>query len=232
MPYRRLPKTDLARLKALKVVLDNNDVYTAGSRIIDWKTLNKAQSVFDKLFDACQQYNISMNNQIRKSTKIAQLQRNAELYLSHFVQILYMSIERGEIKDTYMELYGLTPGNYILPNLKTCEGLIENGPKIVAGEKARIKKGGMPIYNPTIAKVAVHFEIFNDAYSNRKLLQSRTTVALGRVSALRDEVDGVIFDIWNQVEKAFVDLPPQRRFDECRKYGVVYYYRRNEPHIY
>jgi hypothetical protein len=232
MPYRRLPKTDLARLKALKVVLDNNDVYTAGSRIIDWKTLNKAQSVFDKLFDACQQYNISMNNQIRKSTKIAQLQRNAELYLSHFVQILYMSIERGEIKDTYMELYGLTPGNYILPNLKTCEGLIENGPKIVAGEKARIKKGGMPIYNPTIAKVAVHFEIFNEAYSNRKLLQSRTTVALGRVSALRDEVDGVIFDIWNQVEKAFVDLPPQRRFDECRKYGVVYYYRRNEPHIY
>jgi len=232
MPYRRLPKTDLARLKALKVVLDNNDVYTAGSRIIDWKTLNKAQSVYDKLFDACQQYNISMNNQIRKSTKIAQLQRNAELYLSHFVQILYMSIERGEIKDTYMELYGLTPGNYILPNLKTCEGLIENGPKIVAGEKARIKKGGMPIYNPTIAKVAVHFEIFNDAYSNRKLLQSRTTVALGRVSALRDEVDGVIFDIWNQVEKAFVDLPPQRRFDECRKYGVVYYYRRNEPHIY
>jgi len=232
MPYRRLPKTDLARLKALKVVLDNNDVYTAGSRIIDWKTLNKAQSVYDKLFDACQQYNISMNNQIRKSTKIAQLQRNAELYLSHFVQILYMSIERGEIKDTYMELYGLTPGNYILPNLKTCEGLIENGPKIVAGEKARIKKGGMPIYNPTIAKVAVHFEIFNEAYSNRKLLQSRTTVALGRVSALRDEVDGVIFDIWNQVEKAFVDLPPQRRFDECRKYGVVYYYRRNEPHIY
>ena len=232
MPYRRLPKTDSARLKALKVVLDNNDVYTAGNRIIEWKTLNKAQPAYDKLFDACQQYNISMKNQIKKSTKNAQLQRNAELYLSHFVQVLYMAIERGEIKDSYLELYGLTPGLYILPNFKTCEGLGENGPKIIEGEKKRLKKGGMPIYNPTIAKVAVHWDIFNDAYCNRKLLQKRTAVALERVSALRDDVDSIILDIWNQVEKAFADLPPERRFQECRKYGVVYYYRRNEPHIY
>ena len=28
MPYRRLPKTDAARLKALKTLLDNNDIYT------------------------------------------------------------------------------------------------------------------------------------------------------------------------------------------------------------
>ena len=232
MPYRRLPKTDSARLKALKVVLDNNDVYTAGNRIIEWKTLNKAQPAYDKLFDACQQYNISMKNQIKKSTKNTQLQRNAELYLSHFVQVLYMAIERGEIKDSYLELYGLTPGIYILPNFKTCEGLVENGPKIIEGEKMRIKKGGMPIYNPTIAKVAVHWDIFNEAYRNRKSLQKRTALALERVSALRGDVDSIILDIWNQVEKAFADLPPERRFEECRKYGVVYYYRRNEPHIY
>ena len=232
MPYRRLPKTDSARLKALKVVLDNNDVYTAGNRIIEWKTLNKAQPAYDKLFDACQQYNISMKNQIKKSTKNTQLQRNAELYLSHFVQVLYMAIERGEIKDSYLELYGLTPGIYILPNFKTCEGLVENGPKIIEGEKMRIKKGGMPIYNPTIAKVAVHWDIFNEAYRNRKSLQKRTALALERVSALRGDVDSIILDIWNQVENAFADLPPECRSEECRKYGVVYYYRRNEPHIY
>ncbi len=232
MPYRRLPKTDSARLKALKVVLDNNDVYTAGNRIIEWKTLNKAQPAYDKLFDACQQYNISMKNQIKKSTKNTQLQRNAELYLSHFVQVLYMAIERGEIKDSYLELYGLTPGIYILPNFKTCEGLVENGPKIIEGEKMRLKKSGMPIYNPTIAKVAVHWDIFNEAYRNRKSLQKGTALALERVSALRGDVDSIILDIWNQVEKAFADLPPERRFEECRKYGVVYYYRRNEPHIY
>lgn len=232
MPYRRLPKTDSARLKALKVVLDNNDVYTAGNRIIEWKTLNKAQPAYDKLFDACQQYNISMKNQIKKSTKNTQLQRNAELYLSHFVQVLYMAIERGEIKDSYLELYGLTPGIYILPNFKTCEGLVENGPKIIEGEKMRLKKSGMPIYNPTIAKVAVHWDIFNEAYRNRKSLQKGTALALERVSALRGDVDSIILDIWNQVEKAFADLPLERRFEECRKYGVVYYYRRNEPHIY
>ena len=85
-----------------------------------------------------------MKNQIKKSTKNAQLQRNAELYLSHFVQVLYMAIERGEIKDSYLELYGLTPGLYILPNFKTCEWLVENGPKIIEGEKKRLKKVGCP----------------------------------------------------------------------------------------
>ena len=43
MPYRRLPKTDAARLRALKTLLDNNDIYTVRNRFIDWKTLNRAQ---------------------------------------------------------------------------------------------------------------------------------------------------------------------------------------------
>ena len=43
MPYRRLPKTDSARLKALKTLLENNEIYTVRNRFIDWKLLNRAQ---------------------------------------------------------------------------------------------------------------------------------------------------------------------------------------------
>ena len=45
MPYRRLPKTDAARLKALKTLLDNNDIYTVRNNFVGWKSLNKAQSL-------------------------------------------------------------------------------------------------------------------------------------------------------------------------------------------
>ena len=52
MPYRRLPKTDAARLRALKTLLDNNDIYTVRNRFIDWKTLNRAQPAYDRLLTA------------------------------------------------------------------------------------------------------------------------------------------------------------------------------------
>lgn len=52
MPYRRLPKTDAARLKALKTLLDNNDIYTARNKFIDWKLINSAQPLHDRLLTA------------------------------------------------------------------------------------------------------------------------------------------------------------------------------------
>lgn len=232
MPYRRLPKTDAARLKALKTVLDNNDVYTANNHIIDWKTLNLAQQYYDKLYDSCQQYKICMGNQVRNNTKYIKYQKNASMFVSHFIQVLFLSMQRGEIKESYKSLYGLTVGDYSIPNIKSAEGLVEWGEKIIAGEKERIKKGGMPIYNPTIAKVSVHYDIFKEAYDNQKSLQSRTGDALAKITASREAIDDVILSIWNQVEKNFEAFPPEKRFNECRKYGVVYYYRRKEPHIY
>ena len=94
MPYRRLPKTDAARLKALKTLLDNNDVYTVRDRFIDWKSLNRAQPAYDRLLTAAEQYRINLNAQVRNAKKIDRLQRNATMYVSHFMQVLLMAVER------------------------------------------------------------------------------------------------------------------------------------------
>jgi hypothetical protein len=232
MPYRRLPKTDAARLKALRVILDNDDVYTGSNRVIDWKILNRVQPVYDHLFLASQQYMSSLSQQMTNISKVAKLKKNAELFLRHFVMVLYMSVERGEIKKSVLPLYGLTPDESILKNLKFAEFLAEIGSNIIAGEKERLKNGGLPIYNPSIAKVAVHYDIFYEAYQDKLLLQQRTEEALTKVSKLRTDADDIILSVWNAVEKTFETLPPEKRYEECRKYGVVYYYRRNEPHIY
>ena len=52
MPYRRLPKTDAARLKVLKTVLENNDIYTVRNRVVDWSVLNKCRPAYDRLLTA------------------------------------------------------------------------------------------------------------------------------------------------------------------------------------
>ena len=85
MPYRRLPKTDTARLKALKTLLDNNDTYTVRERFIDWKTINKAQPAYDKLLTASEQSKVNLKAQTRFTGKIDKLQKNAMMYLSHFL---------------------------------------------------------------------------------------------------------------------------------------------------
>ncbi len=228
MPYRRLPKTDAARLKALKTVIDNNEIYTVKNRFIYWKTLNEVQQVYQKLLTANQQYNMCYNAQIRNSGKIDKLQRNAEMYISHFIQVLYLAMQRGEIKESNKKLYSLSEGDYSLPNIKTYDGILKSGINIIKGEKARIKNGGRPIYNPTISMVATHYDIFKEAYDKHKILQDKTNKSFEILKVIRPDVDRVLLDLWNQIEKHFEEEPLEIKLDECRKFGIVYYYRSTE----
>ena len=115
---------------------------------------------------------------------------------------------------------------------QTADGLVEWGKRVLEGEKARIKKGGRPIYNPTIGMVSTHWDIFKNIYEQQKSLQNRTQKALDDIQKLRPEIDEILLDLWNQIEKHFEKEPPEMRFEACRKFGVIYYYRRNEKHLY
>ena len=119
-----------------------------------------------------------------------------------------------------------------VPSLKSAENVISWGEKIVEGEKRRVKAGGRPIYNPSIGMVSTHLDIFREQYNSQKALQEQSAKALENIQMLRPEVDDILLDLWNQVEKHFENEPPEVRYDECRKYGVVYYYRRHEEHLY
>ena len=61
MPYRRLPNTDKSRLSALKTLLDNNDIYMARDRFLEWKDINHARTCYDKLLTAVTQYEVDEN---------------------------------------------------------------------------------------------------------------------------------------------------------------------------
>lgn len=80
--------------------------------------------------------------------------------------------------------------------------------------------------------VSTHFDIYHEAYSAQRRLQQRTNRANQDISKLRPEIDELLLELWNAIEAHFADLPPEQRFDECRKFGVVYYYRRHEERIY
>lgn len=227
MPYRRLPNTDKSRLKALSTLLENNELYTVRDRFIDWKDINKAKTAYDKLLTLVNQYEIDKKAQSRGKGRIDKLQRNAVLYMSHFMQVLRMSIERGEIKKKALEFYSLSDDMAAL-NFQTISILLEWGPKIIAGEKARLKKGGRPIYNPTIGMVSTHFEIYKEAYEKHQFLQRRTREMERQLKEVRPSIDELILKIWNDIENHFMGEKVIDRVEECEKYGIKYYYRRKE----
>lgn len=228
MPYRRLPKTDAARLKALQMLIDNNDVYTVEGRFIDRSLLAKAQKIYAELSDAADQYRLSIRTQVRYAKRIVPLQQRAMTYISHFLQVLFLAIERGEIDGKNLDFYQLNPDNMTLPYLKTADAVMKWAPLIIEGEKKRLKSGGKPILSPSIGAVTTHFDVFRGMYDAQRQYQARSKSALDDISKLRPQTDQVILDLWNQIEKHFDDLHDEEKYEACRKYGVVYYYRRNE----
>ena len=229
MPYRRLPNTDQARIRALKAVVAKGDIYNVYDLAVSLRTLTDARNFLVK-FEAAQSYYAEcFDRQAKAGRKHQANVRTARLYVSHFIQVLNLAVIRSEVRISHKEYYGLDVKNNNVPDLSTEALLAEWGRKIIAGESKRISQGGIPIYNPTIAKVRVHYDIFMESYDRQKNLQTLTARSLDALSSMRADADGLILDAWNQVEKNFDEvLPNEKRLDLCRDYGVIYYYRTGE----
>lgn len=228
MPYRRLPNTDTSRIKALKTAIEKSINTDFQKLAISVNTISKAKTVVAKFEKLCNQYQQVFDTQVKANILLQNKAKNARTYLSHFVQVLYMCIIRSEIKAECLKLYDLQDSNLVVPDLNGNEQLLEWGEKIIHGENQRIFKGGVPIYNPSIAKVQVMYSIFKEGYQTQLLHQKATNRVLNEVSAYRNEVDSVIFNIWEEVESFHLKHPADSRLDRNREYGVIYYYRKGE----
>ena len=229
MPYRRLPNTDQARIRALKSAVGKGDVYNVSELAISLNTLSEARNFLSKFEVAHNYYIQCYNNQVKESPKHQSNVKTARLYISHFIQVLNLSVLRSEVKPIHKKIYCLTVDNYNVPDLTSEVAMVEWGKRIIEGERKRTSQGGVPIYNPTIAKVKVHYDIFVDSYERQKALQVLTNRSLEGLAAMRTRADELILDIWNQVEEKFRNISPNElRLDRCRDYGVIYYYRTGE----
>lgn len=232
MPYRRLPNTNQARMRALKTAVEMGDrLEDTYDLAFSYSTLEDARALLVRYERAMSEYKQCSVKQVDTNKKFQEAAKMARLYVSHFVQVLNMCVLRNEIKPEMKKLYGLSVDSNVVPDLISDDNLFKWGNLIIEGEQKRIQSGGTPIYNPAIAKVRVHYDIFVEHYNNQKVLQNNTTRTISNVSALNENVDKVVLDIWNQVEHSFSLLPIPERLKKCGEYGIVYYYRRGEEKI-
>lgn len=228
MPYRRLPNTDVARLRAIEAGLDIGKSTALKKLAFSQQTLENIQTFYPHFLGAIRQLNISKQNQFDRSKEYSEVFRKAKLYLSHFLQVVNFAILRDEMKPEVVEYYGLKANSKATPPLNLEAHVLTWGERIIEGEQKRIMSGGSPIYSPSIALVKVHYEEFVDAYRQQKMLQNITNRASMRVAELRVQADQLIQEMWNEVEETFSHLDDDEKREKAAEYGLVYVYRSSE----
>ncbi|MFW5645090.1 MAG: hypothetical protein ACOCZL_04190 [Bacteroidota bacterium] len=228
MPYRRLPNTDNSRLKSLRKALDKGKEIPPFKLAFSQSTLTKVQSLLPSYENALSEHKTAYNLQVEKNKDYHKKMKKAKTYISHFIQVINMSIQRGETATDLRTIFGLPEGDKKLPSLSTEKDIMYWSDRLMEGEQKRQMKGLSPITNPTIAVVKVHCDKFKDSSRYQANLTKRLSRAQEDLAEKRKEADTIIQQLWNEVEETFKDLPEELRRNKASEYGVVYVFRKNE----
>jgi hypothetical protein len=228
MPYRRLPNTDTSRIRAMRIALEKGKEMPPHKLAFSSKNIIKLEKTLPQFEQGIKSFRETLRSQNKKNREYYEIVKKARLYLTHFIKVMNMAIIRGELPAETRAFYGLATDEANVPLLNTEKELLTWGRRIIEGEEFRIKKGGNPITNPTIAVVKVRFGNFLDALDHHNSVLKKTLDHSYKTNALREEADGVILNIWNEVEKTHIAYPEAERKELCEAYGLVYFYRKNE----
>ena len=228
MPYRRLPNTDTARIKAMRIALEKGKELPPHKLAFSSKTVVRLQKFLPQFENNIHLYRHALLSQNKKSKDYNEIIRKARIYLTHFIRVMNMAIFRGDMPAETRAYYGLATNESTVPSLNTENELMSWSRRIIEGEEFRIKKGGSPITNPTIAVVKVRFENFIEAWNYYNTLSKKTLGYVEKNSKLRKEANEIILHLWNEVETTHSNFPEGRKKTLNEDYGLVYFYRKNE----
>ena len=228
MPYRRLPNTDLARIRAMQAAIKKGNILPPFQLAFSQSLLAKLKPFLSAFEKAVDEQRRAIDLQASKNKDYSQTFKKAQMYVSHFIQVLNFAIIRGELPVKVRNHYGFELESNRVPSLNAEEELIEVGANLIKGEHSRTLAGGTPILNPKISLVSMHYEKFLEMHNNQKKLKENSARANNNVANLRMKADQHILDLWNEIEQYFNDMEPNEKRKKCEEYGLVYVFRKTE----
>jgi len=228
MPYRRLPNTDSARLKALYCAQKKGQDLPPFKLAYTQGTFQRVQNLLPSYEHALSEYKIAYNNQLEKNKDYQRYARKAKLYISHFIQVIDMAITRGDLPVSTKTYFGIPEDEKRIPSLNTDEEIIEWGKKLIDGEQQRRMEGQAYISNPTVALVKVHYDKFYEVFGYQNSLKKRASRAQDELNDKRAQADQIIQQLWNEVESTYKGLPDNLKREKASEYGIIYVFRKNE----
>ena len=222
MLIKKLPATDKNRIEILRAIMDQEEL-NVDDPVLSTIELHELRNFLLVFEGANFCFKQALDDEKRAGGSYQELFNRAQLYISHFIQVLYFSILRGEIKAECLSFYGLDENNLTIPDLSTKEAILEWGQRVIDGETERISKGGASIYNPNIAKVRVHYDLFKDALHSLTIYKQNTIRNTDGLLDMRKKADQQIDDVWTRVENKYMDLTPEEREQKYNDYKISYY---------
>lgn len=228
MPYRRLPNTDLARIRAMKAALKKGTLLPPFKLAYSQSLYVKVKAFLPAFEKAVAEQKNALAVQAKNNKNYQEVFKKAQMYVSHFIQVMNLAIQRGEFPVNVRKFYGFNVSQSNVPSLNTEAELLDVGNRLIKGEKERTMSGGSPILSPKISLVSMHYDKFFEASNQHQRLKENSAKANLKVASLRTKADEIILDIWNEVENHFDDLEPDKKREQCMQYGLVYVYRKSE----
>ncbi len=227
MPYRRLPTTDKARIRALNAAL-GKVIKNEHKLPFSFHWVEELQNVKNNFENHLTQYELDIKLQSDNIKENKLVFDRARMYVSHFIQVLLFASERGEINGGIKYYEGLSELEGKVPSLNTEAEVLEWGKKMVQGEQKRMQNGGSAIYNPSIALVKFKVEELNDAVIFQQTLKRNTLRSFEKMQNLRKTTNDFISKLWTEIEEGIETDNPKAKRQIAQEYGIVYVFRRNE----
>jgi len=231
MPYRRLPTTDKARIRALNAALGKVIKQNGKKLAFSNHSIEELQNVKNNFENHLTQYELDTKLQSDNIKVYKTALDIAKMYVSHFMQVLLFASERGEINGGIKYYGGLDAFEGKLPSLNTEAEILEWGNKMVKGEQERKQNGGSAIYNPSIALVNFKVEELHDAAIFQQTLKRNTLRSFDKMQMLRKSTNDFVSKLWTEIEEGIEAETPKLKRQIAQEYGVVYVFRRNEKKI-
>lgn len=228
MPYRRLPNTDTARIRAMRMALEKGKEVPPPRLAFSQKNIVRLERILPKFELNIHLYRQTLALQNKKNHGYNEILKKARIYLTHFIRVMNMAVFRGDLPPETRTFYALSRDDSTVPSLNTENELISWGKRVIDGEEFRIRKGGNPVTNPSVALVKVRYENFLEAYSVHDSLGKKIIEYMDKNAELRKEADELILNIWNEVENQHKLLPENERMLANELYGVKYFFRKKE----
>jgi len=230
MSAKKLPETDDERLDILRASLKQEETNEAWDKILSIIELHELRT-FTTTFEGA---NAVLNQSIMDINKAKSLYdelfKNAQLYVSHFIQVLFLTVIRNEIRADYLPQYGFQENSpsLPLPDLSTEEAVLTWAEKLMRGETERTYRGGIPLYNPAIAKVKVHYELFKEVIYSLSIYEKNYARLQNNMLELRKKADNLIENIWTKVEERYSRTSPEEQALRFKAYKIQFLYRKGD----
>ena len=228
MSVIKLPETDEERMDILKATIIQEEINETRDKILSIMEFQELRIFITSFEGSCFVLNQAITDRDKAQNENDNLFKNAQLYVSHFIQVLLLTAIRNEIRTESLALYGLNENNPVLPDLSTEEAVLRWGENLIHGESERIYRGGIPLYNPAIAKVKVHYELFKESGYSLSMYEKNLLRLQNNMENLRIKADEFIRKIWTKVEERYSRTALDEQNSWFKAYKMQIYYRKGE----